>query len=225
MHRLFRSFVGGLLVAILMQAPAVNAAPAAASVPALGVITQAQRANVGDSTAATGSTIFDGDLLQTEQDGSLRVRIGSSQAYLFNKGAAVFHQLAGGFSLDLSRGGVILSSGTGQTFHLVADGATVQPSTTQPTVAQVDWVSAKELVVTSRKGALQVSMGDQTQTVADGSSYRMVIDPAAAAAAGSPAAPQAQTGGKNFAMYILIGGALVLTGVGLGLAFESPSAL
>lgn len=228
MSRLFRSFVGGLLVAVLAQSPALMAAPPAASVPALGVITQAQRANVGNGSATTGSTIFDGDLLQTDHDGSLRVRVGASQAYLFNGGQAVLHRSADGFSASLTRGGVVLSSGQGQSFQLLADGATIQPSTGQPTVAQISWVSPKELLVSSRKGALQVSMGDETQTVADGSSYRMVIDPAAAAAA-APAAPgappQAPRAGSNAFLLILLGAAAAAITVGVILAVESPSGL
>jgi hypothetical protein len=226
-YRLLRSFVGGLLVAVLAQAPAVMAAPPAASVPALGVVTQAQRANVGNGSATTGSTIFDGDQLQTDKDGTLRVRIGTSQAYLFNQGAAVLHQSADGFSANLTRGGLVLSSGQGQTFHLVSNGATIQPSTGQPTVAQVTWVGPKELLVMSRKGALQVSMGNETQTVADGSSYRMVIDPPAAAASpASPAAvPQATQSGSNAFLLLLLGAAAAAITVGVILAVESPSSL
>jgi len=224
--KLFRSFVGGLLVAALAQSPAVMAA----STPALGVITQAQRANVGSGSATTGSTIFDGDLLQTDKDGSLRVRIGSSQAYLFNSGAAVLHQSADGFSASLTHGGLVVSSGQGQTFHLLADGATIQPSTSQPTVAQVTWVGPKELLVMSRKGTLQVSMGNETQTVADGASYRMVIDPSAAAAApaapATPGAPpQATSSGSNTFLLLLLAAAGAAATVGIILAVESPSSL
>jgi hypothetical protein len=224
--RLLRSFVAGLLVAVLAQAPVLKAAPPA-SVPALGVITQALHANVGDSAAMTGSTIFEGDVLQTDKDGSLRVRVGASQAYLFNQASVVLHPSANGFSANLTRGGVILSSNSGQTFHLLADGATIEPGTVQPTVAQVTWVSPKELVVSSQKGSLQVSMGNQTETIADGTSYRMVIAPPAASAPAasspsSPASPQATLAGSNFTLYLLIGLAVILTTVGIILALESP---
>ena len=188
---------------------------------------QAQRANVGDGSATTGSTIFDGDLLQTEKDGSLRVRVGSEQAYLFNKGVVVLHQSADGFTANLTHGGLVLSSGQGQSFQLLADGATVQPSTLQPTVAQVTWVSPKELEVVSRKGALQVSMDGETQTVADGASYRMIIDPVAASAGASdPAAPpQTVSTGRNKFIFILLGAAAAAVTVGVILAVESPSGL
>lgn len=228
MRRMLKSLVGGMLVAVLVQAPALMAAPpAAASAPAMGVILQAQRANIGNGTATTGSTVFDGDLLQTDKDGLLRVRFGSSQAALMSGGAATFHQATDGFSADLTRGEVVLSSSQGQKFNLVADGAMIQPNTSGPTVAQVTWVSPKELLVMSRRGALQISLGDETKTVADGASYRMVIDPAAAAAGKpEPGKPQgAQASGSNTFLLILLGSAAAAITVGVILAVESPSKL
>lgn len=225
MRRLLRSVVGGMLVALLVQSPALMAAPAAASVPAMGVVLQAQRANIGDGAATAGSTVFDGDLLQTERDGLMRVRFGSSQAAVMAGGVVLVHQSADGFTANLTRGEVVLSSSQDQKFSLVSDGATIQPSTSQPTVAQITWVSPKELLVMSRKGALQVSMGDDVQTVADGASYRMVIDPVAAAATPGPTPQGTQRTGKNKFILIVILAAAAAVTVGVILAVESPSAL
>lgn len=228
MRKLFRSMIGGMLVAVLVQSPALMTAPPAAAAapaaPAMGVILQAERANVGNGVAAIGSTVFDGDLLQTDRDGLLRVRFGSSQAALIGGGAAVVHQSPEGFFANLMQGELILSSGQGQQFSLLADGATIQPSTSKPTVAQVTWVGPKELIVMSRKGALRVSMGDETKTIADGASYRMVIDPAAVAAS-EPApgpTPQAASQGKNKFILIVIAAATAAITVGVVLAIESP---
>jgi hypothetical protein len=70
-----RSLIGGILVGVLVQSPAVMAAPPrAASTPAMGVILQAERANIGGGPATIGTTVFDGDSLQTDRNGLLRVR-------------------------------------------------------------------------------------------------------------------------------------------------------
>jgi hypothetical protein len=192
----------------------------------MGVVLQAQRANIGDGAATAGSTVFDGDLLQTERDGLMRVRFGSSQAAVMAGGVVLVHQSTDGFTANLTRGEVVLSSSQDQKFSLVSNGATIQPSTSQPTVAQITWVSPKELLVMSRKGALQVSMGDEVQTVADGASYRMVIDPVAAAAAAPGPTPQnTQSSGKNkFVLIVILAAAAAVT-IGVILAVESPSAL
>ncbi len=76
----------------------------------------------------------------------------------------------------------------------------------------------------SRKGALQVSMGDEVQTVADGASYRMVIDPVAAAAAVPGPTPQTQSTGKNKFILIIIAAAAAAVTVGVILAVTSPAA-
>jgi len=224
-RRLFRSLMSGILVAVLAQSPALMAAPpVAASAPAMGVILQAARANVDNGAATVGSTVFDGDLLEAERDGVLRVRFGSSQAAIIAGGAVLVHQSADGFTANLTRGEVVLSSGQGQKFSLLADGATIQPNTSEPTVAQVTWVSPKELRVMSRKGILQVSLGDESKTVAEGVSYRMVIDPAAAAASKSGPPPQgAQATGSNTFLFFLLGAAVTAVVVGVVLAVESPS--
>jgi hypothetical protein len=197
----------------------------------MGVILQTQRAAVGDGDATVGSSVFDGDSLRADHDGLLRVRFGSSQAALLADTAAVVHKSADGFQADLTGGQMVVSSSEGQKFHVLADGAMVQPSSSQPTVAQVTWVSKKELVLTSRKGPLQVSMGDETKTISDGQSYRMIIDPAAAsaspapAAPGTPAAPQGTAAsGSSLFILVLIGTAAAAVAIGVALALESPSA-
>lgn len=194
----------------------------------MGVILAAKSANIGDGAATVGATVFDGDLLQTDRDGMLRVRFGSSQAALIGGSAALVHQSPEGFSANLMQGELILSSDQGQKFSLLADGATIQPGTSAPTVAQVTWVSSKELLVMSRKGALQVSMGDESKTIADGASYRMVIDPPAAAASkpAPGATPQnTQTSGKNKFILVVIVAAAAAIAVGVVLAVESPSSM
>jgi hypothetical protein len=218
-----RPLLAGLLIAILIQSPAM-VAPAGAVAPPLGVILQAERARVGTNPAASGTTVFDGDLLETGAAGLLQARFGSSQAYLMAGTSAVVHQAPSGFAADLTTGTVVLSSGQGQKFRLVSDGATIQPGTAQPTVAQITWVSAKELLLTSRKGALEVSLGDDVKTVPEGSSYRMLVepaDPAAAAAGANPQSPQAS--GKNTLILIVVGAIAVATTVAVILAVESPS--
>jgi hypothetical protein len=158
---------------------AVSAAAAPGPAPSMGVILQADNADLGGSTAVIGATIFNGDTLATENTGELRARFGPSQIYLFPNSNVSVNKTASGFSANLTGGTVLVSSGAGGTFQVLADGATVQPGSSQKTVAQISWVSSTELLLTSREGDLAVTMGDETQTVNEGASYRMMITPAA----------------------------------------------
>ena len=224
MVTLARSLLVALLVVTLVESP-VMAAPTPAVATPLGVILQSQGARVGSDSAVRGTTIFDGDRLETGDAGLLQVRFGLSQAYFMGKSAAVVHQSAPGFATDLTSGTVVLSSGPNEKFHVFADGAAIQPSTAKASVAQVTWVSDHELILSSRKGALDVSMGDEVKTIAEGASYRMLISPAASEPSepGPGARPQTPRAGKNRFTLILIAAALGAVALGLALEFETPS--
>lgn len=219
MRALARSFLVAVLIATLVESP-VLAAPAPAVAAPLGVILQSQRARVGGDEAVRGTTIFDGDRLDTDDSGLLQVRFGLSQAYFMGKSAAIVHQSAPGFATDLTSGTVVLSSAPGDKFRVVSDGATIQPSTPQATVAQVTWVSARELILSSRKGALEISMGDEVKTVSEGASYRVLISPEPSPEPNPQATP---TAGKNKFVIVLIAAAVAATTIGLVLVLETPS--
>ena len=220
MHTLLRSALAGLLALTVVQAP-VLAAPGSPVSPSLGVVVQATHAAVGDSVAAGGSTVFDGDRLDTDARGSLRATFGGSQASLLPSSAMVMHSLAGGIGADLLAGTVVLSSVQGSTFRIVADGATIRPKTAQPAIAQVTVVSPRELVLMSRGGELEVSAEGESKSIPAGSSYRMVIEPADPGA--PPQGPAGAGSNRNKVLFFIIAGAVAATAVTLVLALESPS--
>jgi hypothetical protein len=214
------SMFSALVVGVTLGGASLFAAPAA-SVPApTGVILQADHAMLGTDIATNGTSVFDGDRLATDNAGSLRLRFGSSQAFLTPLSTAIIHPAAQGFAADLTSGTIVVASAQGEPFHVLADGASVVPASGQPTVGQVTMINANELVLTSRKGALEVAIEGQMKTIPEGSSYRMVIQPP------DPATPpQTASAGRNNILWILIIGGVAVTGILLGLALLSPSGL
>jgi len=188
-----------------------------ASAP-LGWVLQAERAHVGPDITSGGATIYDGDRLETYEEGTLRARLGNSQMYLRPSTIAEVHGLSNGFSANLLRGTMIASAPEGQTFQLLANGATIRPMGTRATVAQITWVNANELLLTSNLGAIQVSFEGDVKTIEAGNAYRMEIQPADAGPQGSGAPTH---GGTNHAIYIWITAAIAATAVGVWRAMES----
>jgi hypothetical protein len=207
--------LSALLVVGLISLPAM-ASPATAS---LGVVLQADRAKVGASRAVSGATVFDGDRLETELAGQLRVRFGTSQAHLFAGSSALVHQSADGFDAELDAGSVVLSTAENEIFSLTANGAIVRPATPHAVIAQITRVSPSELLLSSRKGSLEVTFEGETSTLTEGNSYRMLIEEEAQAPQGSR--PAGRT--RRRAMFILLGAAGVATGIGIWRAVVSPS--
>lgn len=209
-----------IVLAVALVGMPVMAAPANPASAPLGVVLQADRAQVGADITTGGATIYEGDRLETVADGTLRARLGGPQIYLRPNTAAEVHSLSNGFSASLMHGTLVVSSAKGQDFQLLADGATIRPVRAQETVAQVSWVNAKELVLTSNRGAIEVSMGDEVKTVEAGNSYRMEVETADPNPQGGP---PLRTGRNRFVLIAIIG-VSAATGIGIWRALISPSA-
>jgi len=209
---------------VIVMSVALGGLPAFATPAAapLGVILAADGSGTLDVTS-TGSTIYEGDRLATSDNGTLRARLGGGQLFLSKATTAQVHSLGSGFSANLLRGTVIASSEQGQGFRLLANGAVIRPVNSQAAVAQVTWLSANQLLLTSRRGALEISMGDEVKTIEEGTSYRMEI-------AADEAEPQGPRGGqpsptaRNRFLLIAILAIGVGTGIGVWRALISPDA-
>lgn len=214
-----------LLAALLALGVAESPPPVVAATPSaapLGVVLQAEHAAVGADAASGGATVFDGDRLETESGGALRARLGASQIYLLPESTVQVHGMTGGYSAELMRGTLLASAVAGQTFQLLADGATIRPAGNQPAIAQVTRVTAKELTLTARQGSLEVAFGGDVKTIEVGRTYRM--DVVETADGPGPQGTGTNPSGQNGkAMWLIIGGTVVGTSVAVAIALMSPS--
>ena len=221
MHTEFKAFLFAILVMALVGMPVLGAPTSPASAP-LGVIVQADNAQVGADLSA-GATIYDGDRLATT-DGTLRARLGGPQLVLHTNTNALVHGLPNGFSADLATGTVVVSSSQGQTFELVADGATIRPAGTKGAVGQITRVNATELILSSSRGGLEVTYGEEVRTIEPGTTYRMEIEPEDAGP-GADGGPLHSGRRRRAAYYAIAGGVAAVTGILIWRALMSPSGL
>ena len=219
MRKLFTAGLISTLSVVLVCAP-VMAAPASSPSAPLGVVLSSENAHVGAGVTTSGATIYDGDRLQTYENSTLRVKLGSGQIVLRQNSAADVHAFPNGFLANLNSGTVVASSVEGQTFQLVADGATIRPLNTEATSGQVSMVSPTELILTATRGTLQITMGEEVKTLEAGNSYRLEVESDNAASAD----PQtAQPTARNHFLWIAIPVVAAVTGVVIWRALVSPS--
>ena len=201
MRTLMRSCLIGLLISTLIGAPV-----RAAGTQPLGVVLQANRAHLSAGEAQNGASVFAGDLLATEETGTLRVRLGTAQLALLPNSSAAMGQTAEGASALLERGTLIFSSSAANSIEVRASEARIRPRTAQQTLAQVTLVGPYEFLVTSQRGTLEVAIGDEVHAVPEATSYRVLIDNSA----GSDSSPRPAAAGRS--RFLLI--ALILIGAG-----------
>src|SRR5256712_8739662 len=143
----------------------------------LGVVTAAERAQISAVPTATGATVFDGDTLSTDTVGILRVRAGAAQFQLFTSSAAVVTRTSTGIRATLRAGTVTWSSANAGAMEMQASEARLRPQGNVPTQAQVTLLSPTELLVTARRGALEITVGEETKMVPEATSYRVLLSP------------------------------------------------
>ena len=188
----------------------------------LGVVTQASGAHFKAAKISAGATIYDGDGLSTEAEGTLQFRGSAAVFYLPGSSGVTLHGLPMGTQAQLQTGTVVFSTAKAVAMEVLADGAFIRPLADGPTVAQVTIVGPKELQIRARRGALQFAYAGETEKIAEGGSYRIVLDPPEAA----PPFPQRipTKAGRESKKYKII--AIVAIGWatewGLHEVFESP---
>ena len=163
----------------------------------LGTVIAAERAYVGGAGANVGTTVYSGDKVSTDLQGSMQVRAGAARLLLLSSSAAFVDGNEGVPSARLVLGTATFSTGNARAFTLFASKAAIRPQTDAPTIGTVSYISEKELLVTARRGGLTVTVEDEVQVIPEGSSYRVLLDPAAEAAQGPAGAGVGGGGGKS----------------------------
>jgi len=222
-----REIAAILLAGLLLNAP-VWGAPAGA----LGTVVAANGASVSGAGAAVGTTIFSGDLLSTADDnGSVQLRAGGARFFLGQASAATLSEDSGAPVATLQKGTAMFSTANAKAFSLVVSTALIRPKSDDPTVGQVTLLDAKQLLVKCVRGALTITVGDDSRVIPEGSAYRIVLDPSADAQQQPPpegagtkgsGKPPLMAAKSKFVWYVA-GGAALITFFAVQEAFESAA--
>lgn len=192
----------------------------------LGTVIAAQRAHVGKAAAEVGTTLYGGDYLSTEQQGSVQIRAGAARLLLSGNSSVTLDNA----SARLLGGTAVFSTGNAQAFTLLASRAAIRPQTDAPTIGQVTYLTDKELIVRSTRGPLAVTVEDETQVIPEGTAYRVVLDPDMAQGpegAGAGGRSQGRGGpplraGRSRFLIIAISVAAAVTAFAIYKSLESP---
>ncbi len=202
----------------------------------LGTIITADHARVGDSSAETGTTVFSGDRLSTDPQGSVQIRAGAARLLVQSASAAIVNDSEGAPSAKLLLGTATFSTGNAKAFTLYASKAEIRAQSDAPTIGQVTLLNSKELLVVSKRGPLTITVDGETQFIPEGTAYRVLLDPPPAMAQGPEGAGTNGGGGKNkgsggapqsagrsYFLITAVGLTAAVTGVAIYEALESPN--
>jgi hypothetical protein len=168
---------------------------------ALGVVTQSLGGHLGTAAASEGATIYDGDRIETEENGALSLRAGTVQLSLSANSRVVIKHDESGLTPTLERGSVAFRAESGG-LRLNAAEVVARPQSSAPTLGQLT-LETCAVVVTSNLQALEVTAGTETKIVEEGKSYRVLLLDGACSA--NSHRPPLTTGKSRFLPLFLIG--------------------
>jgi len=223
-----RSAILATALSFSLMAMPLCAAPA----EVLGTVVTADRAHVGAAKAEVGTTIYVGDSLSTEPQGSVQLRAGKARLLLLSSSTAVVSDASGTPSAKLLAGSAKFSTGNAQAFTLFAAAAAIRAQSDAPTIGQVSYLGPKELLVSATRGTLVVTVDSDTQIIPEGSAYRVILDVPEEMAQGPEGAgsgkeqwpggqKQPRRAGRSRFMYFAAGGTAVVTTIAVIEALES----
>jgi hypothetical protein len=182
-----------------------------------GVVLQSASARLNAADAVVGTTIFDGDRMETQEKGALSVRSGQVQLTLSEQSTVWMNHDNLILAPMLQRGTVTFRADTGTGVEIKADDVRVRPHSPVPTVGEVTLQDC-DVLVTARTQSLEVSAGKETKILEEGKTYRVVRKGACGAALNHPALAVGQS--RFFLLPAAIVGGIVIWTVHKGL--ESP---
>ena len=175
------------LLAVVLSCWFPGVAMPAQNVPA-GVIQQTQSARLNQTDASIGTTLYDGDRLETQSKGVVNVHSNQVLLTLAEDSLLWMNHDNGVLAPKLDRGTVIFRAETGDGIEIHADDVRVRPHAAVLTVGQFT-IDNCYIVVTARTQSLDVSAGKETKVLEEGKSYRVTrLGPCGAAQTHPPLA-------------------------------------
>ncbi len=144
------------------------------------MVTHAERAHVGEAAATAGSTIYEGDRLSTDEGGTLRMTIPALTLHLNEQTTLVVRSLAspgGDIEARLASGTLVFSAARTGNVVVAANDALIRRAASVPTTAHIRVVNPQELRIYAQRGALEFSYHGESEVIAEGTAYRVLLDP------------------------------------------------
>jgi len=182
----------------------------------LGVVAQADRARIDNATAQTGADIYSCDSLDTDEGGTMRVRVGGGQAYLTGLSQAELEDEGNEIQVLFSRGGVGFASPASGGLAVRTPAGIIRAANAQAAAGEVNMTGPTEMVISAMKGDLLLDNAGELRTIPEGKSARVTFEAGSAPgcrdeepanANNSPKPPLLQ---HKIGFYLIVGAAAFL---------------
>jgi hypothetical protein len=164
-----RSAAALLVAALLAPPPGYGSAE-----KPLGLVLETRNATLRATDSIAGTTVFAGDTVVTDHAGHVRVRMGEAQVEVLPDSIVTFEEMDSVAGANVVAGTVGFSSPETASVAVRAMGILIRPQANRRTQGQVTITGPSQFLVTSFHGPLELTLGNESLVVPEGTTYRVV---------------------------------------------------
>jgi hypothetical protein len=142
---------------------------------AAGVVLDAELAHIGESNLTNGTSLYGGDIVNTESEGHAQLRVRQTRFELIGESDGAFFAGANGAVAELRHGTLIVAlNNPSENFEILASDVRIVPKDGRPVLAQITLNSTCDLQVKVIHGNLESTAGKETKTLEEGHVYDVI---------------------------------------------------
>ena len=149
----------------------------AASEKPVGMVIQAQGAQLENAAAAIGATVYPGDALTTDPGGTLRLKVGSGQIYMLSASSMRLAQIDDAVQATITSGTVGFSATPGDRLQLDTPVGILSPVPGKSAYGQITFATPKQMIIAAYTGDLELSFDGTMHTINAGTTYSVTVEP------------------------------------------------
>ncbi|MBZ5695648.1 MAG: hypothetical protein LAN36_09840 [Acidobacteriia bacterium] len=148
----------------------------AASEKPLGMVVTAANARLDNAKAAIGADVYSGDTLSTDQDGSLRLKVGLSQVYMLSSSSATLEPLGSKVRANVERGSLGFSTTAPDQIEIGTPLGVIRGANGQRVFGQVAMLDASSMRISAYEGTLVVEASNgEMKMIEQGQTYEATL--------------------------------------------------
>jgi hypothetical protein len=142
---------------------------------AAGVVLEADGASVNGSNLSAGTSLYVGDVVNTESDGHAQLRVRHTMFQMIGQTDAAYFPGPNGAVAELRHGTIIVAlNNAAEGFEIFASDVRIVPKDVRPVLAQITMNSSCDLQIKVQHGTLETTSGKETKTLEEAHSYDVI---------------------------------------------------
>jgi hypothetical protein len=164
----FRSLIACTMVGCLAAAPSLYPGQNQAA----GVVLDTVRAHVGESNLTNGSSLYSGDVVATESEGHVQLRVHQTRFELIGQSDGAFFAGANGAVAELRHGTMVVGlNSPAEGFEVIASDIRIVSKNDRPVLAEITLNSTCDVQIKVVHGNLEATTGKETKRLEEGHAY------------------------------------------------------